>query len=44
MTPRLSHVIYAVALAAGIFMPYAFGHYGSAIQVKARLVSYGNFV
>ena len=63
MTPKLTHAIYAVALAAGIFMLYAFGlnnqlvfddgrltdgtvfgQYGSLMQLKARLVSYGSFV
>ena len=63
MTPRLMTLLYAVALAAGIAILYAFGinnqlvfddarltdgsifsQYGSLLQLKARLLSYGSFV
>jgi protein O-mannosyl-transferase len=63
MTPKFTHAIFAAALAAGIYMLYAFGlnnqlvfddgrltdgtvfgQYGSLLQLKARLVSYGSFV
>lgn len=63
MTPRLMTLLYAIALAAGIAVLYAFGinnqlvfddarladgtifgQYGSLLQLKARLLSYGSFV
>lgn len=63
MTPRLMTLLYAVALAVGIAILYAFGidnqlvfddgrltdgtifgQYGSLLQLKARLLSYGSFV
>src|ERR1035437_5472027 len=63
MTPRLMTLLYAIALAAGIAILYAFGinnqlvfddarladgtifgQYGSLLELKARLLSYGSFV
>lgn len=63
MTPRLTTLLYALALAAGLAALYflglnnqlvfddgrltdgtIFGQYGSLLQLKSRLLSYGSFV